>query len=664
MPDEVGWLHGVAAGLVALPALHVCLGWRGGARGAMLAVWMALTALWALAAVVSAWAPGWPRGLALALDSGRAVAAVGLMVAWLGGLRAAPRIAIVAAVLGLTAWAVPLVAPSQVRLLAQANLSLAVLGLVAVEAFWRALPRGARWAAKPLCLALGAGCAFEVYAWGEVALLGGATSDVWVARVGVAVLCMPMAWLFAARACEGRVAVTLSRRAALQSTALVACGGYVLLMSAAGFYVRDFGGRWGPALQVLLLFAGGLMLVVLVSSASVRARVRLALARHFFKLRYDYRHTWLGLTGALSAAVSFEDSARRVVRALADLVESPGGVLWWADEAGDFQPQVADGASRPRAIEPKDSAALAAFAHGVVVLGVTTPAMRPAVVAQLPCAWLAVPLTRGGAVKGFVVLRAPRTAVEVNWEVRDVLLTVAQQAVSDLTHWQALEALLAARRFEAVSRMATFAVHDLKNCVAELTFLVANTRRHGASPAFQKDMMTTLEHVVGRMRSLIESFKQDAQAAPETDIDLAALLRALGSELKAARPQPTIDIKARPRVRADATRLHRVIGHLLQNAIDATDALGRVWVNLTRCGDDALIEIQDTGHGMSEDFVRNRLFKPFQTTKSQGMGIGAFEAQQYIRALGGRVEVDSAPGRGTRFEVRLPAVASSAQVAA
>ena len=92
----------------------------------------------------------------------------------------------------------------------------------------------------------------------------------------------------------------------------------------------------------------------------------------------------------------------------------------------------------------------------------------------------------------------------------------------------------------------------------------------------------------------------------------------------------------------------------MQNALDATDDGGRVWISLERQGDHAMVEVGDTGHGMSPEFLRERLFKPFQTTKPAGMGIGAYESFQYVHELGGKISVDSAINVGTQVSLLLP----------
>lgn len=653
--DFILLCHSLALGVTAVLALHVCCAWRGGVRGLLLMSWMVSTALWALSNVaLLQWGSSFALPAAL-MDVTRALLAMALLIALMGGVRAARGLSAMTLLVGLIAVlgvAAVGFGGASWRALANIELGLAVIGLVAVEHFWRRLPAMSRWAAKPLCLALCALFAFDVYAHGEAALLGRMTADMWAARSVVAALCMPLVWLFAARAKEASVAVSLSHRAVFHSTALAASGAYLMLMSAAGFYVRDYGGKWGPALQSMLVFALVLLFVVLASSAGVRAKSRLLLARHCFKLRYDYRQIWLGLTQRLSTAEGFSDSGERVVAGLCELVESPSGVLWWANEAGDFEARAAHNLPLPDLIEPAGSVLAAERTVWLCEQADTAPLQA---LAHIPRAWLVVPLVRASLVKGFVVLSAPPTRVELDWEVRDALTTTAAQAVTDLCHWQAIDALMAARKFETTSRFATFAMHDLKNCVAELSLVVSNAARHGDKPEFRQDMLHSLHHVATRMQGLIDSMKAGLIDSTR-NVDVAPMLEDLTAEMALHTPAPQLELRGNAIVRADLTRLKRVIGHLLQNAIDATDANGRVWINLARDGEQILIEIHDTGAGMSQDFVRDRLFKPFQTTKAQGMGIGAYEAQQYIRTLGGRIEVASTLGRGTTLTVRLPAV--------
>jgi len=275
---------------------------------------------------------------------------------------------------------------------------------------------------------------------------------------------------------------------------------------------------------------------------------------------------------------------------------------------------------------------------------------------EWPNAWLVIPLASISELIGFVVLATARARIDVNWEVNDLLKTAARQAATFLGQMQATEALLEARKFDAFNRMSAFVVHDLKNIVAQLSLMLKNAERHRDNPEFQKDMLMTVEHSVDRMKQLMMQLREGTTPvdAP-SGIDLVAIVDRI--QRTKANQQPGVELRLEANVAAQGhvDRLERVIGHLVQNAIDATANDGRVWIRLAKLNGLAMIEVGDTGRGMTPEFVRERLFKPFQTTKPTGMGIGAYESFQYVQELGGRVEVDSTPDVGTQVRLLLPA---------
>ena len=105
---------------------------------------------------------------------------------------------------------------------------------------------------------------------------------------------------------------------------------------------------------------------------------------------------------------------------------------------------------------------------------------------------------------------------------------------------------------------------------------------------------------------------------------------------------------------ADPLLLEQAIGHLLQNAVDASGPVDEVTVRMGGDGREVTIAIIDQGPGMDADFIRTRLFQPFASTKDGGFGVGAFEARSLVAAMGGRLTVDSRPGKGSRFTIHLP----------
>nr|WP_231944512.1 XrtA/PEP-CTERM system histidine kinase PrsK [Herbaspirillum seropedicae] len=289
----------------------------------------------------------------------------------------------------------------------------------------------------------------------------------------------------------------------------------------------------------------------------------------------------------------------------------------------------------------------------------------PAWLREVPRGWLVVPLHVQGALFGFVLLAQSRSPVKLNWEVTDLLKIAGRQAGSFLAQHQVATDLMVARQFESFNRMSTFVVHDLKNLVAQLSLLMANAERHKDNPEFQRDMIDTVDFSVQKMRLLLHKLSRKDSAERNEVIALEPLLQRILHAKAGFGPAARLIVAASGlQVTADVERLERVIGHLVQNALEAVAPVtGQVDVRLDRVGEQALVEIIDNGHGMSEQFIRERLFKPFETTKSAGMGIGVFESREYLHLLGGELQVQSTEGAGTRMGMRLPLHVSAAHAA-
>ncbi|MCB1966009.1 MAG: PEP-CTERM system histidine kinase PrsK, partial [Candidatus Accumulibacter sp.] len=393
--------------------------------------------------------------------------------------------------------------------------------------------------------------------------------------------------------------------------------------------------------------------------------LRVQIGKHFFSYRYDYREEWLRFTQTLSSQDGFSGMGRHAVRGLADMVESPGGALWLKDPSGRFFAQAACWNMPVSSATEDDGSVLCRFlldSGWVINLeeyrslprrydGLTLPSW----LVEVPNAWLVVPLTTGNELIAFVVLATARARIDVNWEVNDLLKTAGRQAGAFLGQMQASEALLEVRKFDSFNRMSAFVVHDLKNIVAQLSLMLKNAERHRDNPEFQKDMLMTVENSVERMRQLMLQLREGATPLEgPRGIDLADAVRRIQAAKSGQGREVEVVIEEKLVARGHEDRIERVIGHLVQNALEATEHGGRVWIRLARQGNNALVEVGDSGHGMSPEFVRERLFKPFQTTKPTGMGIGAYESFQYVHELGGKLSVDSAVDVGTQVELLLP----------
>jgi len=202
--------------------------------------------------------------------------------------------------------------------------------------------------------------------------------------------------------------------------------------------------------------------------------------------------------------------------------------------------------------------------------------------------------------------------------------------------------------------MSAFVVHDLKNLVAQLSLLLRNSERHRDNPDFQRDVLETVEHVTRRMNAIMLQLRSGTTPVEgPKPVEVGVLARKI--QRAKANQQPAIAVEAAEvYALGHEDRLERVIGHLIQNAVDAAGEKGHVTVRVFREGAHAVVEVVDDGAGMTPEFVRDRLFKPFQTTKPHGMGIGVYESFQYVTGLGGRIVVDSAPNAGTKVRVFVP----------
>lgn len=546
-----------------------------------------------------------------------------------------------------------------------------IYGLVLVEQLYRQTDPQLRWNVRPLCLGLAGLYMFDVVMFADATLFRELDRTFWSARGFAHALVIPLLGIAAARNNEWRFAVTVSRSILAGSTALFASGSYLLVVAALGFYVRDFGGDWGRTLQTVLLFAAVLFLLLVLLSGTFRSQLRVLVAKHFYAQRYDYREEWLRFARTLAMADSSQSIHQLCVRVLGDFVESPGGGTWLEAPGGGFVQVGRIGQARVEAVEPAGSPFVQFLARTGWVLETAevrlqperfAPLALPAWLDGLPDAWLVVPLAAGDRLLGFVVLTQPRVKVEIDWEVRDLLKTAARQAASYVAQYLASEALLEARKFDAFNRMSAFVVHDLKNLVAQLQLLLRNAQRHRDNPEFQSDMLKTIEHVVGRMNHLMLQLRSGTEPVElARPVEMGGVVEQVREQVRAAHPAGGVWFETNGArgifALGHEDRLVRVIGHLVQNAIDAVRDNPRVVVSLAREGEKVVVQVSDNGVGMPVEFVRDSLFKPFRTTKSKGMGIGAYESHQYVTSLGGSIEVTSAVDQGTNVRVVLPAAA-------
>jgi putative PEP-CTERM system histidine kinase len=484
-----------------------------------------------------------------------------------------------------------------------------------------------------------------------------------IAARGVAMVAVALAMVTALQR-KGELNVQVSRTVAYQSLSLVAIGAYFALLALATSALATIGGSNARVLQTAFVLGSTAAILTLVSNGWLRAWTKVKLAKHFFRHRYDYRAEWMRFTETLGAPDGAAPLDQRIVKAIADLTESPAGLLLVPDDNG-LEPGASwnwDHSKLPVAADPALAGHLAHTGR-IIELDRVRADPRCADAGAVPGwmldtddAWVLVPLPHLGSLAGAILLARPPLDRALDWEDFDLLKVAGRQVASYLAEARAQEALADAQRFDEFNRRFAFILHDIKNLVSQLTLTARNAERHADKPEFRADMIATLKDSAERMNALLARLSQHHRGRSETPHAVEVLHLVQRAASTRARQHPVAIAGLSSAIaHADPAALEQLLHHLVQNAIEASAVDMPVTIAVGADGNHVTIDVIDQGCGMSPGFVRDKLFKPFVSSKPGGFGIGAFEARQLAAAMDGRIEVTSREGEGTRFRVILKA---------
>jgi putative PEP-CTERM system histidine kinase len=665
----------ICAAAFLVGAVLLAVGWRGQRSGALLIVATLAMVLWSVFLAYAEWTRAVPANwilLAEVLRFGAWLAFVSaLFGTWrMSGWRRGWRIGVHALWVALALYCVwPMTGLARatgvtldISVPLAGILVLALLGVVFLEQIYRNVDPEQRWALKFLVIALGVLFAYDIFLYSYAVLYREFNLNAWAARGFIDAALVPLLLVAAARNPQWSLEVGVSRRVVFYSTSLLVVAVYIIATAIGGYYVRLYGGDWGSVAEITRVCFALVLVLLLATSGQARARVRVILQKNFFSFRHDYREEWLRLTATLSAGDT--ELPLRAVRAVAQIMDSPAGALFMCDEQNNLVPEARWNMPVPPGLVVSTVLpAIELMRKRQWIFNLDEPPplgdaqlSAPEVLRALPRAWLLVPLVLETRLVGMVVVAQPRARRTFDWEDIDLLRAAGSQVAGTLAQAANARRLAEARQFEGFNRLTAFLMHDLKNVAAQQSLLLQNAERHKRNPAFVDDMLTTVANSVGRISRLLEQLRGGVAPANLGRVQLAAVIDRALVECQAQSPRPVYrPVPEKLWVQADPEQLATVLGHVLRNAQDAAGAHGHVTLTTARIADEAVIDIEDDGAGMDEDFIRNRLFKPFFSTKeSKGMGVGAYQAREYVRSLGGAVNVDSVPGKGTIFTIRLP----------
>jgi putative PEP-CTERM system histidine kinase len=562
-----------------------------------------------------------------------------------------------------------------------------VVAMVAVlmnlESMLRTAPMKAQVRLRPLFVAILIAILVQLMVVSGGLLYGGLRVG-WMASSAPVLFCAGTAAAMAlARRRLSDLSVPVARPVVYYSSvSLTLAGTFLLSMAVLSRLLPAMSSQWKLGVTLAFLaFVGGGGLLLMLSPRTSRA-IKRFVDRNFYANRYDYRREWERVTSSLTPTAPTGEVARQVERLVCEVFDATGVVMHLKDAGAAGFVKLLGPAGVEECI-PGGGQLAGFFAHRpppivfhelehdldhiplLVECRTTVDAGRIEV-----CAPLAV----GDELIGLLWVAGKRGGDR--WSLEDVefLSAMSHQIAAALWFSRQSEIAVEARQLESLHRLSSFVLHDIKNQVSGLSLVVENAKRHLGNPEFQRDAMAVVERTVLSLRELMNQVSGVGRmlqpvAAPCSvralvDESLLACGMAAGDE---GDPLVIVHVDEADEVVVDGKLMQRVVVNLLTNAREAVDGSGRITLvaRVTGAAPESRLElsVSDNGRGMNEDFVRTRLFRPFATTKANGLGIGLAQCRAIVEAHGGRIDVRSRPGEGTTFVVSVPAGVGSAPVA-
>jgi putative PEP-CTERM system histidine kinase len=530
-----------------------------------------------------------------------------------------------------------------------------------------------KWEYKPLIIYLAALTTFDFFTYANAAMVAQLNYSFFAARGYIYLAMLPFLVIAIRRIQHWGIDIFVSREVVMHSTLLMLSGAYLIIMALLGYVVQYFGGDWGAPVQIVLFLIAIVLLLSLFLSHEFRTKLKVFIAKNFYANQFDYRVEWLALTQLLSKGdKNIAEIYKTALNAWMQGMKYDQGVLI----------KLAKNQITIAAVLGEDTTSLYEKSEASIsdiktfleekgwIIDFDEMRVKPELYDDLPNRYdimqampfqMIIPIFKEDELWGMVMLNA-QTAERrsLNWELRDYLQAVTVQTANFVFQAESSLKLAENAQFAAFSRMSAFVVHDLKNVLAQINLLLTNAKQHRDNPEFIDDTFETLEHTKARMDNMLKQLmdKSIDDTSNVTKIDMVELIQeVIDTKCAVALPLPSFEYKENVHLYLNANKFANVLYHLISNAQQATPDDGSVKITLNQTDDAAFVEIHDTGTGMSADFINEKLFTPFVTTKGNaGMGVGAYDAKTFIESIGGSIAVKSQEGKGSIFRLMLPRI--------
>lgn len=546
-----------------------------------------------------------------------------------------------------------------------------VLILMNLERTFRASVGTMRWRIKFMILGLGVIFAVRAYTDSQGLLYSSVNPVMQLVNSGALIAGCLLIARSIFRTGHFEVSVYPSQSVLQNSLTVLLAGVYLVIVGASTKLIPHFGGVDSFALTAFLVLVALVLLSVVLLSDRVRLRTRQFVSRHFQRPIHDYRTVWHRFTQATARQVHQEELCAAIVKLVSEVFQALSVSIWTVNESRDklvFAASTSLSQNKAGQVELETT-----DAREVIQALIRLP--EPVNLDTSREIWAAalrrthpeqfreggnrycVPMITGDELVGILTVGDRVGGLDFSIQDLDLLKSISDQAAANLLNSQLSIRLSQAKQLEAFQAMSAFFVHDLKNTASTLSLMLQNLPTHYDDPEFREDALRGISKTVNHINDLISrlSVLRHELSIQATDCDLNQLVEDF---LKHRPPSPGVDLakelRPLPKLRLDPLQMEKVFTNILLNATEALPGKGRISVETERRQDWAVLTIADDGCGMSQEFMRNQLFRPFQTTKKQGIGIGMFHCKMIVEAHGGRLEVESAPGKGARFRVLLP----------
>lgn len=547
-----------------------------------------------------------------------------------------------------------------------------VLSLVNLERTFRASVGMVRWRIKFMLLGLGILFLLRLYTASQALLFRALDPSLDFLNSGALLIAGVLILRSLFRTGHLNLDVYPSHSVLQGSVTILLIGVYLLVVGVFARIVSYLGGDSSFALKALLVLALLVLLTLFLQSDRVRLRLRQFVSRHFQRPLHDYRTVWRRFTEGTASRVEQADYCRAVVKLVAEIFESLSVTLWVADvRRGELTSAASTSLSdsQAAALQPDEP-------QITVILEHFRAHPEPVDFEEVSAPWAEVlrrchpdqfhkggtrvcaPVLSGGEVLALLLIGDRVGGTQYTVQDLDLLKSIADQVASGLLNVRLSQRLLQSREHEAFQAMATFFVHDLKNAASTLNLMLQNLPEHFDDPEFRQDALRGVGKSVAHINHLISRLGQlrsELKISPvESDLNeiISSAMQSFPSNEEFA---VETDFSPLPRFAIDREQFGKVITNLALNAREACAAPGgRFRISTNRTTGWAIVEARDNGAGMPPEFVSRSLFRPFQTTKKSGLGIGMFQSKLIVEAHGGRIAVESKPGHGTTFRVFLP----------